>query len=701
MLIIHSKKDFVREFAAVLLRQHLEHTDHKLWVYPSLSEGARAQLKKTLLQGVTSIRQEKLRKLVCDCASELAVSLLPSDDWAEFMPWLVGLTKNPQLPLRINAYQMFAHLAVWVGEQFEDDYQPLFAVCKAGLSDPELAVCLEAHLLICSLLPTVHNEEELQMFVSLFPRMIQTTVSAVFGPQQKKGRFALEGLCEAIEANPAFLKPHLTQFCNSMLRIAVAASSTSIQTNTKQMAVETLLTLAEVKPGLARKVPQICDTIIPIMLHCMTLREDNDEWNLGPDHDPEENEVAWGEESLDRIANAMGGKAILPVLFKIIKNYATDQSNYARRMVALVSIAIVAEGCATELFPKIPDILKTFIPRGMSDPNPRVRACVPHLIGQLATDFKGVFTKTFGKICLNAIVQLMGDQHNPRLQSMAAAAIINWCDHCTLRDLKPFADLLCQRLLQLLQCGNALVEESCVTAVSSISDVLTLDFKKYYPSFSGPLKAIWKNRTSKQERTLRGKTLEAITLIGINVGREVFFNDALELTRMIISLQSTLADDDPLITYFQQSGARLAKVLGRDFVQFLPDVMPPVLKAAELEPEMEVHDADYRVEREGWQVVSIADKTIAINEAKLQDKTIGLNMIFCYATELEDAFINYVPQCAKIAIPLLRFYHKDEARESAVTIIPTLINCAKVYVQKHGGQGLQAVSYTHLTLPTN
>jgi hypothetical protein len=41
-----------------------------------------------------------------------------------------------------------------------------------------------------------------------------------------------------------------------------------------------------------------------------------------------------------------------------------------------------------------------------------------------------------------------------------------------------------------------------------------------------------------------------------------------------------------------QAGARLCKALGPEFLSYLPVVMPPLLAAARLEPEMKVHDPE-------------------------------------------------------------------------------------------------------------
>ena len=43
---------------------------------------------------------------------------------------------------------------------------------------------------------------------------------------------------------------------------------------------------------------------------------------------------------------------------------------------------------------------------------------------------------------------------------------------------------------------------------------------------------------------------------------------------------------------YLQAGARLCKALGPEFLPHLPVVMPPLLAAARLEPEMKVHDPE-------------------------------------------------------------------------------------------------------------
>ena len=75
---------------------------------------------------------------------------------------------------------------------------------------------------------------------------------------------------------------------------------------------------------------------------------------------------------------------------------------------------------------------------------------------------------------MGALMHLMGSSEEPRVQSHAASAIVNFCEGLGDDDsgnivglyLQPLTD----RLLVLLQSGNQLAVEAALTATSSIAD---------------------------------------------------------------------------------------------------------------------------------------------------------------------------------------------------------------------------------------
>ena len=56
--------------------------------------------------------------------------------------------------------------------------------------------------------------------------------------------------------------------------------------------------------------------------------------------------------------------------------------------------------------------------------------------------------------------------------------------------------------------------------------------------------------------------------------------------------EQPVESDDPTITYMLQAGARLCKCLGEEFLPYLDVVMPPLLRSAQLKPDVNVADND-------------------------------------------------------------------------------------------------------------
>lgn len=196
------------------------------------------------------------------------------------------------------------------------------------------------------------------------------------------------------------------------------------------------------------------------------------------------------------------------------------------------------------------------------------------------------------------------------VQSHAAAAVINFCEHAKDRHLLPYCHALLGKMGALLTqvCAltrsnlahadehllitrttqnNKIVLEQTITAIAAVADVIQQQFVPYYPSFMPYLKSVLTQATSREFRYLRGKTMEAISLIAVAVGKEVFAPDAKEVLDAMLQAQSEpMEADDPQITYLQQAWARLCKALGQDFVPYLPAIIPQLLTAAAIQPHI-------------------------------------------------------------------------------------------------------------------
>jgi hypothetical protein len=140
--------------------------------------------------------------------------------------------------------------------------------------------------------------------------------------------------------------------------------------------------------------------------------------------------------------------------------------------------------------------------------------------------------------------------------------------------------------------------------------------------------------------------------------------------------------DDPQASYLSAAWARLCKVMGADFVPYLPTVMPALLKSAQLKPDLAVLDKDdddtaQYSEEDGWEFVQFEGQNIGIRTTVLEEKCNAVEMLAIFAKELGAGFQEYVEQVTAIALPLLKFYFHEGVRHAAASLLPLLLKCAK------------------------
>lgn len=198
------------------------------------------------------------------------------------------------------------------------------------------------------------------------------------------------------------------------------------------------------------------------------------------------------------------------------------------------------------------------------------------------------------------------------------------------------------------------------------------------------LKYIIENGTTEELRLLRGKTIECVSLIGLSVGQEKFMNDANSLMAMFLKThtEGDLADDDPQTSYLISAWARMCKILGKQFEQYLPLVMGPVMRTAALKPNVTMLDNDEVEDIENdadWSYINLGDQqNFAIRTAGMDDKACACDMLVCYARELKEGFADYAEEVVRLMVPMLKFYFHDGVRSAAAESIPYLLDCAKI-----------------------
>jgi importin-5 len=403
------------------------------------------------------------------------------------------------------------------------------------------------------------------------------------------------------------------------------------------------------------------------------------------------NHVA-GEQCMDRLANRLGGATLLPPTFNWLPRMA-QSSNWRDRHACLMAISAISEGCRDSMLPQLAAVLDMVTP-AVQDPHPRVRWAACNALGQMSTDFAGVMQEKHHKTVMLHLIPVL-DAPEPRVKAHAAAALVNFCEEAEKDILEPYLDELIHRLLSLLSNEKRYVQEQALSTIATVADSAETAFTRYYDMLM-PLLFNVVNRPNtaedKDTRLLTAKAMECASLIALAVGKERLGGDATALVTAFARIQQNITDpDDPQASYLLHCWGRMCRVMGDDFLPYLPGVMPPLLELASAKADVQLFDDDEQIQameqEEGWELVPVRGRCIGIKTSILEDKHLAIELLITYAQQLQAAFEPYVIQVLRnIALPGLVFLFNDPVRLSSAALVPHLVNS---YRKVHGVQSTE------------
>lgn len=701
-LMRQSQNPASRDMGAVMLRKAV--TKDSLW--QKCSSNVQTVVKTELLNCLREEQKHSTLKKIGDTVSGLAERVYDDSEWPELLPFLFECVQSNQPRQMESALRIFADLAGFIMPVLLPHVNVLREQLARCMSHQETDVKIAGLSATTSFIRELDEDSDRNKFQDLIPVMLQTVSNILSTEEQDSAEEALEAFIEIAEAHPTFLRRQLDVVVNNMLQVA---QSPQFPEGIRQLAAEFLVCLCEARekaPGMMRKLPQYISQLFSCMLLFLLDVTDEAEWHQA---DSEQYEAEgegdlyeFGQECLDRIALALGGKTMVPLAEQALPQLMTD-ARWEQRHAALICLAQIAEGCAKVMLQnKQVTGLVQMCKQGLQDPHAKVRWAACQALGQMCTDLGPDIQNDEHAVIVPALTEVMKDFNEPRVQAHAAAAIVNFSENCDEEILTGYLDNLITQLLGLLQNGQKLVKEGALTALASVADAANAHFIRYYDTVMPMLKHVLYSASSKAEQLLRAKALECVSLVGMAVGKERFRVDAQEVMAFMQQLQSTHLDpDDPTGSYMLQAGARFCKCLGSEFLPYLPMVMPQLIQSASLSPDVTVREQDDDGEDiqeededdEETETLYYGDRKISIRTSVLEEKATACNMLCCYADELEVGFFPYVEQVTQIMVPLLKFYFHEEVRQAAVQAVPELLKSVYMAVSegKAGGADMQYV----------
>ncbi|PPQ86212.1 hypothetical protein CVT25_006892 [Psilocybe cyanescens] len=481
-------------------------------------------------------------------------------------------------------------------------------------------------------------------------------------------------------------------------------------------ALEFMISLSEARPNMVRKVAGWTEVIVRACLEGMgELELDEGEGGEGlgewvredPSMSSSSAETdappALYEQSLDRLACAMGGRSILPPAFQYIPSMMASY-DWRVRHAGLMAIAAIGEGTGKVMQKELEKIVELVTPM-FGDSHPRVR-------GQLCTDLEEIIQQRFHQNLFAVLIPALEDPeprfvHTPnflltshrmaanarsyalynRVHAHAASALINFCEGVERDTLLPYLDPIVERLLKLLNPGGdqtqvrRYVQEQAITTLAMVADASEVTFAKHYPTIMPLLLNVLRNAEGPDYRKLRVKAMECAGLIAIAVGPDVFRPDSKTLIELLMHIQQSPHDpnDTQVGHYLIATWAKVCQALGPEFEPYLPVVMPSLLATAGAKADLSVYNEDdeYNDEREGWETIVMDGQTYGVRTSAMDEKCQAFETLVIYCSTLGPRFAPYLGPTLEVTLPCLRFYFHEGVREACVMLVPMLLACGK------------------------
>ncbi|KAM3086381.1 importin subunit beta-3 [Clarireedia jacksonii] len=683
---IHGSNDATtRSFASVIFRRIASKSrkldnNNTIELFLALPREQAHAIRSKLLEALGAEKETTVRNKIGDAVAEIAREYSDnSEQWPEILGVLSTLSMSTVAGQREIAYRIFATTPGIIEKQHEDTVLSAFT---RGFKDDNTAVRLAAMDAFASFFSSLNKKSQVKYY-ALIPEVLSVLPPLKEAQDSDSLATAMISLMNLAEVAPKMFKPlfnNLVTFCIGLIQDKEFTDSA------RQNALELMATFADYAPGMVKKDPSFTSDMITQCLSLMTdIGADDDdaaEWNASDDMDPEEsdlNHVA-GEQCMDRLANKLGGSVILAPTFNWLPRMMLSDA-WRDRHAALMAISAISEGCRDLMIGELNKVLELVVP-ALRDPHPRVRWAGCNALGQMSTDFAGTMQEKYHQVVVPAIIPVLKSPE-PRVQAHAAAALVNFCEEAEKTTLEPYLDDLLTNLFQLLQSEKRYVQEQALSTIATIADSAEAAFSKYYDTLMPLLFNVLQQESTKELRLLRAKAMECATLIALAVGKERLGGDAMNLVQLLATIQQGIVDpDDPQAQYLMHCWGRMCRVLGSDFLPFLPSVMPPLMELARAKADIQLLDDEDDVEavqqQEGWELVPLKGKVIGIKTSTLDDKHMAIELLVVYAQVLEGAFAPYVAEVMEnIALPGLAFFFHDPVRVVSAKCVPQLLNSYK------------------------
>uniref|UniRef100_A0A7S1BKP6 Importin N-terminal domain-containing protein n=2 Tax=Corethron hystrix TaxID=216773 RepID=A0A7S1BKP6_9STRA len=577
----------IRQISAIVLRKRI--ASH----YPSFAEADRADLRKTILQVLSTEPERSVRLSTCAVAASIARVIYTDGDpvggWPDLLSYVNAAAGDASIEAREMAYSLLCELTDTVGDHLRPQFPALSQMYSGALLDtgnPRVqCAALKSLGQLVSYLSDETDEGEgnpIDHFAGLIPTMLNAGVECQKRGDDEEIMVLCDVLYDLVRCNAISVVQHMSSmvaFC------AAAISDENLEMTARDSAALVIASYAEGKPkqlGRAGAIPNILDMLMGLIEKSSdsasgALFDSNPTWREDDDAEADEDfdgptATSMAQGTLDMLACHIPMAFIFqPAIERVVVRLKSNEP--AARKAGIASLGVIAEGCSEPIREHLAEVMGHVF-AAAADPDPQVRECTCFALGQLAEHCRPEILEYADKV-LPVTFGLLDDA-NAAVQTTSCYVLEMFCEQLEPAKVRPFLDGMVRKLVQMLETSTRRsVQEMSVAALAATAVAAEAEFTPYVPGVAAMLE---KMMSTKDEKLigLRGRSLECMGHIAIAVEKEVF--RPYFVGTMTCACDGLTTDNTDLHEFAYAAFANLSKVMGEEFTPCIAELVPHLVK---------------------------------------------------------------------------------------------------------------------------
>ncbi|KAG1472937.1 hypothetical protein G6F56_001242 [Rhizopus delemar] len=449
-----------------------------------------------------------------------------------------------------------------------DHTAPLYELFSKAIVDPESKrVRVTTVLTLGKLAEFIesNDKENIKAFKEMVPGMVNVLEQCLKESDEESASEIFEVFDTLLMLDAPLLSSHLADLIRFFLTIG---SNQDLDDSLRVMALSFLMWAAVYKQNKIRTLKLVG----PIIEGLMPIGTEED-----PEDVDEDSPSRLAFKVLNALATNMPPQQIFPMVMPMVANYMQNpDANY--RKAAMMSFAVVIEGCADYMSPKLHELLP-LVCTGLQDPEIIVRRAACMALGCLAEELPAEISESH-QILLPLVFNLMNDT-NPEVTRHACNAldaILESLDDQVLQ----YLPMLMEKLLFLLDNAPQVETKATVMgAIGSAAHAAGESFEPYFAQVMPRIRHLMTLIEGTDDALLRGVATDSAGAIAEAVGADKFRPFTQDL--MALAIEQLTLESPRLRESSYAFFSIMARVFGEEFAPYLSTIMPHILASCKAE----------------------------------------------------------------------------------------------------------------------